>query len=215
MSGFADARYLTSSDVARRLGVSPGTVRHYGELLRERGYPFEKGEEGEWLWAPEVVEVARAAYQLARAIEPRLTFTQALDLIELAGRVAEQARRHELLHDLVQEVRRAAYRLHALDDAIAAIRQAGQELPRVVSRSAREMEGAAQSAMARVGVEYQAARESVRAAMSAYTVPTTLALIGLYGLVLWLLLSGGKALVWLVGVGAFIAGAAVVWFLKE
>lgn len=34
------AEYLTSADVARRMGVEGGTVRHYRELLGRMGFRF-------------------------------------------------------------------------------------------------------------------------------------------------------------------------------
>ncbi|WP_126187530.1 winged helix-turn-helix transcriptional regulator [Thermus scotoductus] len=92
--------WLTTGDVARRLGLSPGTVRHYAEVLRERGYPLRQGEEGEWLWPPEVVELVRVAYHAARCLSPRLSLEDMLDLLERTATYT-LTRRGETLHDLV------------------------------------------------------------------------------------------------------------------
>lgn len=41
-----EASYLTTGGKARYLGVRGGTVRHYGQILWERGFPFSQGEKG-------------------------------------------------------------------------------------------------------------------------------------------------------------------------
>ncbi len=100
--------YLTSSDVARRLGVSPGTVRHYGEVLRSLGFPMPKGEapggEEAYFWPPELVEIARVAYQMARAAKPRLSFEEAVKLILYAAEVAVPAREGSTIPVLLEGV---------------------------------------------------------------------------------------------------------------
>lgn len=105
-----EASWLTTADVARRLGVQGGTVRHYGEILRTRGYPFSQGENGEWLWAPEVVEVARAAYLVAKAT-PGVSFERALDYLEYAGRVALSAKPGTTLPEVLSRLDRLPERL--------------------------------------------------------------------------------------------------------
>lgn len=126
------ARYLTTADVARRLGVAGGTVRHYGERLRGRGYPFAQGENGEWLWPPEVVEVARAAYTLAKVVRG-VAFEDALDYLEYAGRLAVEAGRQETLTALSR-------RLLALPDALREVpHEVGVELRRVAAEAAQEL----------------------------------------------------------------------------
>lgn len=155
MSGSADWRYdgfsgewLTTGDVARRLGISPGTVRHYGSVLRERGYPLRQGEEGEWLWPPEVVELVRVAYHAARSVSPRLSLEDMLGLLETAATYT-LTRRGETLHDLVGRVHRAVGTLSREREAL--------------ERAARELEGAARSVRASMddaarGVQSELAR---------------------------------------------------------
>jgi hypothetical protein len=110
MERVLEASHLTTADVARRLGVQGGTVRHYGEILRARGYPFTQGENGEWLWAPEVAEVARGAYLLAKAT-PGLSFERALDLLEYAGRVALSTKPGTTLPEVLSRLDRLPERL--------------------------------------------------------------------------------------------------------
>jgi DNA-binding IclR family transcriptional regulator len=43
--GTMEARYLTSADVSRRLGLEGGTVRHYAEVLRGLGFPMSQDPE--------------------------------------------------------------------------------------------------------------------------------------------------------------------------
>lgn len=105
-----EATWLTTADVARRLGVAGGTVRHYGEILRERKFPFSQGENGEWLWAPEVVEVARAAYLLAKVV-PGVSFERALDYLEYAGRVALSTKAGTTLPEVMSRLDRLPERL--------------------------------------------------------------------------------------------------------
>lgn len=142
MDRVLEGGWLRSSDVARRLGVSPGTVRHYGELLRSRGYPMQRREEDgleEWLWSPELVELARVAYQVARSVRPRLSFEQAVELIEYAGRVAVQARKGETLPEQVARVLAAVEDLGAIPEDLA-------EAARGVSASVRSVRGELQRA---------------------------------------------------------------------
>ncbi len=110
MEKLLEASHLTTADVARRLGVQGGTVRHYGEILRGRGYPFTQGENGEWLWPPEVAEVARVAYLLAKAT-PGLSFERALDLLEYAGRVALSTKPGTTLPEVLSRLDRLPERL--------------------------------------------------------------------------------------------------------
>jgi len=87
-----EARWLTSADVSRRLGVEGGTVRHYAEILRELGFPMgQDPETGAYLWSPELVEVARTAYAMAKATRG-LSFREAVELILYAGEAAQHAK---------------------------------------------------------------------------------------------------------------------------
>lgn len=150
-----EARYLTSSDVARRLGVSPGTVRHYGEVLRSLGFPMPTeqmpGGEEAYLWPPELAEVARVAYQMARASKPRLSFEEAVKLILYAAEVAVPAREGETIPALLGDIRRmqgdlryALERLEALPGRVelafsGAVRRAEEEGARAISRAAQSL----------------------------------------------------------------------------
>lgn len=154
-----EARYLTSSDVARRLGVSPGTVRHYGEVLRSLGFSMPRGEapggEEAYLWPPELVEVARVAYQMARAASPRLSFEEAVRLILYAAEVAVPAREGETIPALLEDIRRMQgdlrYVLERLEVvpgrvelAISeAVRRAEEEARGALSRATHSLEEAA------------------------------------------------------------------------
>jgi len=150
--------WLTTSDVARRLGVTPGTVRHYGEILRSRGYEMPQREENgvtEWLWAPELAELARAAYQLARSVQPRLSFEDALELIEYAGRLAVQAQEGDTLPEVVARLLR---RLNALPEAVSRLEAAASAL----SSSAAQVERAGEEAAGRVRAVVQATENALR-----------------------------------------------------
>lgn len=164
MEKLLEASHLTTADVARRLGVQGGTVRHYGEILRGRGYPFTQGENGEWLWAPEVVEVARAAYLVAKAT-PGVSFERALDYLEYAGRVALSTKPGTTLPEVFSRLDRLPERLSQVvpqvekglgevvervrgDAALVMVRAAedlrrrGADLMRGISERAEELDGA-------------------------------------------------------------------------
>ncbi|MDW8482351.1 MAG: hypothetical protein RML14_10900 [Meiothermus sp.] len=117
------AAWLTTADVSRRLGVAPGTVRHYGEVLRRRGYPLRQGPEGEWLWPPEVVELTRIAYHAARSVSPRMVLEDVLDLLEQAATYT-LLRREPTLRDLVARVARG---LEGLEEEREALEKAAGE----------------------------------------------------------------------------------------
>ncbi|RTI11855.1 hypothetical protein [Thermus scotoductus] len=145
--------WLTTGDVARRLGLSPGTVRHYAEVLRERGYPLRQGEEGEWLWPPEVVELVRVAYHAARCLSPRLSLEDMLDLLERTATYT-LTRRGETLHDLVARVRQAVGNLsrerEALEEAVEEIREAARGARAAMERAASGVQGELARTLAQV-----------------------------------------------------------------
>jgi hypothetical protein len=133
-----EARYLTSADVSRRLGVEGGTVRHYAEVLRELGFYMPKDEEtGAYLWAPELVEVARAAYSMAKATRG-LSFREAVELILYAGELAGHAKEGRSIVTLLREVLRLPVRL---EEAVADVRDAGDDLRSVGEALRRELQG--------------------------------------------------------------------------
>jgi hypothetical protein len=132
------ARYLTSADVARRLGVEGGTVRHYAELLRELGFYMPKDEEtGAYLWTPELVEVARAAYAMAKAAKG-LSFREAVQLILYAGEAAQHARAGRSIVSLLD---RALSLPARLDEAVEGVRAGADDLRSVGQALRRELQG--------------------------------------------------------------------------
>ncbi len=159
--GMMEARYLTSADVSRRLGVEGGTVRHYAEVLRELGFYMPKDEEtGAYLWTPELVEVARTAYAMAKATRG-LSFREAVELILYAGELACHAKEGRSIVTLLREVLRLPVRL---EEAVADVRDAGDDLRSVGEELRRELQGVVwdyRGELARSVVEVrEAAREA-------------------------------------------------------
>jgi len=157
-----EARYLTSADVSRRLGVEGGTVRHYAELLRELGFYMPKDEEtGAYLWTPEVVEIARTAYSMAKATRG-LSFREAVELILYAGELACHAKEGRSIVSLLREVLRLPVRL---EEAVADVRDAGDDLRSVGEELRRELQGVVRDyrgELARSVVEVRQAAEEAR-----------------------------------------------------
>ncbi|MEN2983033.1 MAG: hypothetical protein ABDH20_11170 [Thermus sp.] len=153
MERLLESDWLVTSDVGRRLGVQGGTVRHYGEILRRRGYPFRQGEGGEWLWAPETAEVARAAHALARAT-PGLSFERALDLVEYAGRIAQKARSGTTLPEVLGDLRDLPKRLREafqeLEERLQETGEAGRALEEQVRVVATRLGGAVEGTLKRL-----------------------------------------------------------------
>jgi hypothetical protein len=174
-----EARWLTSADVSRRLGVEGGTVRHYAELLRELGFYMPKDEEtGAYLWTPELVEVARAAYSMAKATKG-LSFREAVELILYAGEAAQHAKSgrsiltllHQALH-LPARLEEAAKNVVAVAadvrGAVNELRWVGRDIRRdvqqVVSGYQETLAEAAIGAVMDVGEVAREAREALRGA---------------------------------------------------
>jgi hypothetical protein len=211
--GMMEARYLTSADVSRRLGVEGGTVRHYAEVLRELGFYMPKDEEtGAYLWAPELVEVARTAYAMAKATKG-LSFREAVELILYAGELACHAKEGRSIVSLLREVLRLPIRL---EEAVADVRDAGDDLRSVGEALRRELQGVVRDyrgELARSVVEVREvareAREVVRKASSGSWVPlAALFLLAIGALVLPVLATGGLA-----AVGPYAVMLAVGGFL--
>jgi hypothetical protein len=136
--GTMEARYLTSADVSRRLGVEGGTVRHYAEVLRGLGFPMDQDPEtGAYLWTPELVEVARTAYAMAKSTRG-LSFREAVELILYAGELACHAKEGRSIVSLLREVLRLPVRL---EEAVADVRDAGDDLRSVGEALRRELQG--------------------------------------------------------------------------
>ena len=164
-----EARYLTSADVSRRLGVEGGTVRYYAETLRELGFPMPKEEEtGAYLWSPELVEVARAAYAMAKATRG-LSFKEAVELILYAGEAAYHARAGRSILTLLHQAL-------ALPDQLSHVGAKWLDLAQQVERNidrairgavARDIQGAASTLWERAAEVAVAAQEVVEAADAA------------------------------------------------
>jgi hypothetical protein len=133
-----EARYLTSADVSRRLGVEGGTVRHYAEVLRELGFYMPKDEEtGAYLWTPELVEIARTAYSMAKSTRG-LSFREAVELILYAGELACHAKEGRSIVSLLREVLRLPIRL---EEAVEDVRAGANDLRSVGEELRRELQG--------------------------------------------------------------------------
>lgn len=191
-----EARYLTSSDVARRLGVSPGTVRHYGEVLRSLGFPMPTeqmpGGEEAYLWPPELAEVGRVAYQMARASKPRLSFEEAVKLILYAAEVAVPAREGstipvllEGVHELQEDMRRLVATLKGLPPSVEnavqeAVRRAGKDAAHAVNEALRPLREEAN----RLQGEAERLVDLVRQAQAGGWVPAAALLVLFFSLIL-------------------------------
>jgi len=160
--GMMEARYLTSADVSRRLGVEGGTVRHYAEVLRGLGFPMSQDPEtGAYLWTPELVEVARTAYAMARATRG-LSFREAVELILYAGELACHAKEGRSIVSLLREVLRLPVRL---EEAVEDIRAGADDLRSVGEALRRELQGVVRDyrgELARSVVEVRQAAEEAR-----------------------------------------------------
>jgi len=160
--GMMEARYLTSADVSRRLGVEGGTVRHYAELLRELGFYMPKDEEtGAYLWTPELVEIARTAYSMAKNTRG-LSFREAVELILYAGEAARHAKAGRSILTLLHQALHLPVRL---EEAVADVRDAADDLRSVGEPLRRELQGVVQGfrgELARSVVEVREAAEEAK-----------------------------------------------------
>jgi len=212
-----EARYLTSADVSRRLGVEGGTVRHYAEVLRGLGFPMSQDPEtGAYLWTPELVEVARTAYAMAKATKG-LSFREAVELILYAGELAGHAKEGRSIVSLLREVLRLPIRL---EEAVADVRDAGDDLRSVGEALRRELQGIAQGfrgELARSVVEVRQVAEEARSALreassGGWVAPMALLLLAI-GLLLPFLAKGGLA-----AVGPYlvmlVVGVIVGWWAR-
>jgi hypothetical protein len=217
-----EARYLTSADVSRRLGVEPGTVRHYAEILRELGFPMgQDPETGAYLWTPELVEIARTAYSMAKSTRG-LSFREAVELILYAGEAAQHAKAGRSVLTLLHQALHLPARL---EQAVADVRGAVDELRSVdrnIQRNVQEVISEYQEALAESAIEAVMevgkvageAREALRGASSGgWVAPVAMVLVAM-GLVLPILATGGLAAVGpylvMLGVGAFLG-----WWVRS
>jgi hypothetical protein len=212
-----EARYLTSADVGRRLGLEGGTVRHYAEILRELGFPMgQDPESGAYLWTPELVEIARTAYAMAKSTRG-LSFREAVELILYAGEAAQHAKAGRSILTLLHQ---ALYLPTRLEAAVADVRDAGDDLRSVGQGLRRELQGVVRDyrgELARSVVEVREvareAREVVREASSGGWVPPIALLLVAMGSLVLPLLPGGLA-----AVGPYLVvlavGAIVGWWAR-
>ncbi len=207
-----EARYLTSADVGRRLGLEGGTVRHYAEILRELGFPMgQDPETGAYLWTPELVEVARAAYSMAKATRG-LSFREAVELILYAGEAAQHAKSGRsiltLLHQALSLPARLEDAVEGIRDAADDLHSVGEELRRELQGVAREYRGELARSLVEVREVAREAREVVREASSGgWVAPVAMVLVAM-GLALSALATGGLAVL-----GGYLAVLAVGGFL--
>ncbi len=217
--GMMEARYLTSADVSRRLGVEGGTVRHYAEVLRELGFYMPKDEEtGAYLWTPELVEVARTAYAMAKATRG-LSFREAVELILYAGELACHAKEGRSIVSLLREVLRLPVRLEeAVEDVRAGaddLRSVGQELRRELQGVVRDYRGELARSVVEVREVAREAGEVVRrASAGSWFGPIAFLVVAGAVFVPMLPLPVPAALVaslGLLGVGAYIGWRLAQW----
>jgi len=207
-----EARYLTSADVSRRLGVEGGTVRHYAEILRELGFPMgQDSETGAYLWTPELVEVARAAYAMAKATRG-LSFREAVELILYAGEAAQHAKSGRSILTLLHQALYLPTRLEAVVEDIRVgaddLRSVGQELRRELQGVVRDYRGELARSLVEVQEVAMRAREVVREASSGgWVAPAAMVLVAI-GLALSSLATGSLAVL-----GGYLAVLAVGGFL--
>jgi hypothetical protein len=213
-----EARYLTSADVGRRLGLEGGTVRHYAEILRELGFPMgQDPETGAYLWTPELVEIARTAYAMAKSTKG-LSFREAVELILYAGELACHAKEGRSIVSLLREVLRLPVRLEeAVEDIRAGaddLHSVGQELRRELQGVVRDYRGELARSVVEVREVAREAREVVREASSGgWVAPAALLLLAI-GLLLPFLAKGGLA-----AVGPYlvmlVVGVIVGWWARR
>ncbi len=218
-----EARYLTSADVSRRLGVEGGTVRHYAEILRELGFPMgQDPETGAYLWTPELVEIARTAYSMAKSTRG-LSFREAVELILYAGEAARHAKSGRSILTLLHQALDLPTRLVEAANGVMAVavdvRNAADELrwvgldirrdvQQVIAGYQKTLAEAATGAVIEVEQVAREAREALREASSGGWLPPVAMVLVATGLVLPVLAKGGLAAVGpylvMLGVGTFL-----------
>lgn len=206
------AEYLTSADVARRMGVEGGTVRHYRELLGRMGFPFSQDQEsGAYLWTPELAEVARVAHSMAKATRGA-SFEDALRLILYAGDLARNAQEGvsmvTLLRNALRLPERLEYAAEDVREAASTVRSLEMDLRREIQAMASEARGELVTAAHQVREVAEEARAVARAAGSGGWIgPAAFVLVAM-GVVLPFLAKGGLAVL-----GSYLVVAAVGIFL--
>lgn len=212
--------WLTTGDVARRVGISPGTARYYAGLLLDRGYPIrkekkEKEGEHDYLWPPEVAELLRLAYGVARSVSPRLSVEEALSLLETAGRLARGLKEGApTIPEVARDLAGLGKVLEAFRGEAKRYERLSGEMSATLSGFLRRLEGEMQGFVAD-------ARREVSEALSRVVNPlvpaTTLAVLSSLFAVGFLVLSSVHSAGWVSALpylGAALLGGAVVWWLR-
>lgn len=210
--------WLTTGDVARRVGISPGTARYYAGLLLDRGYPLrkeqkEKGEE--YLWPPEAAELLRLAYGVARSVSPRLSVEEALSLLETAGRLARGLKEGApTIPEVARDLAGLGKVLEAFRGEAKRYERLSGEMSATLSGFLRRLEGEMQGFVADTRREVS---EALSRVVNPLVPATTLAVLSSLFAVGFLVISSVHSAGWvavLPYLGAALLGGAVVWWLR-
>ncbi|WP_185747760.1 hypothetical protein [Thermus amyloliquefaciens] len=210
--------WLTTGDVARRVGISPGTARYYAGLLLDRGYPLrkeqkEKGEE--YLWPPEAAELLRLAYGVARSVSPRLSVEEALSLLETAGRLARGLKEGApTIPEVVRDLKGLGEVLEAFRGEAKRYERLSGEMSATLGGFLRRLEGEMQGFVADTRREVS---EALSRVVNPLVPATTLAVLSSLFAVGFLVLSSVHSAGWVSALpylGAALLGGAVVWWLR-
>lgn len=211
--------WLTTGDVARRVGISPGTARYYAGLLLDRGYPLrkeqkEKGEE--YLWPPEAAELLRLAYGVARSVSPRLSVEEALSLLETAGRLARGLKEGApTIPEVARDLAGLGKVLEAFRGEAKRYERLSGEMSATLSGFLRRLEGEMQGFVADTRREVS---EALSRVVNPLVPATTLAVLSSLFAVGFLVLSSVHSAGWVSALpylGAALLGGAVVWWLRS
>jgi hypothetical protein len=174
-------------------------------------------ETGAYLWTPELVEVARTAYAMAKATKG-LSFREAVELILYAGELAGHAKEGRSIVTLLREVLRLPIRLEeAVEDVRAGaddLRSVGEALRRELQGIVRDYRGELARSVVEVRQVAEEARSALREASSGgWVAPMALLLLAI-GLLLPFLAKGGLA-----AVGPYlvmlVVGVIVGWWARR
>lgn len=190
---------MTTADVARRLGVSPATVQRWAKALEEGGY-LKRDAEGVAQWTPELVELVEFVEGVMQASPHKISFADALAVVERVGRIAVESQRGRTYASAIFE---ASYSVRSAERALRATAEEVREDVREMLETAgasvvREVLSEFADAVAEMGGEVvsavqelrRAAREAKRAGWWIRLAP------------LWLWVAGAAALVGMVGISA-------------
>jgi len=168
-------------------------------------------ETGAYLWSPELVEVARAAYAMAKATKG-LSFKEAVELILYAGEAAQHARAGRSILTLLHRALSLPARLDEAVEGVRAgaddLRSVGQALRRELQGVIRDYRGELARSVGEVREVAQEARSALREAGSGGWIgPAAIGVLAL-GVALPILAKGGLAALGpylvMLGAGAFL-----------